>query len=77
MAVRLAATFPPIDAMSGVMVVPMLEPSTSAHDRSKSIQPLLHMMSVMANVAALDWMTIVSIMPTNVNISTETKPIEV
>ena len=76
-AVRFAAMFPPMDAMSGVMVVPMLDPRTSAHERSKSIHPLLHMMRVMANVAALDCMTMVTMMPTNVNMSTEPNPMEV
>ena len=76
MAVRLAATFPLIDASSGVMVVPMLEPSTSAQARSKVIQPLLHIMSVMANMAAELWIIIVTTMPTRQKISTEPNPIE-
>ena len=59
------------------MVVPILEPSTKAQARSKVIHPLLHMMRVMANVAADDWMTIVTIKPTRQKISTEPKPIEV
>lgn len=77
MAVRLAAMLPPMDAMSGVTVVPMLEPSTNAQERSKSIHPLLHIMRVMAKVAALDCITIVSMRPTNVNISTDPNPMEV
>ena len=76
MAVRLAATLPLIDASRGVMVVPMLEPSTSAQARGKSIHPLEHMISVMANVAAELWMIMVTNRPTRVKISTELKPIE-
>ena len=34
------------------------------------------MISTMANVAADDWITAVMIMPTNINRSTEAKPID-
>ena len=76
MAARLAATLPLMDASSGVMVVPMLLPSTRAQASSNVIQPLLHMMRVMANVAADDCMTIVTTMPTSTNSSTEAMPID-
>ena len=75
-AVRFAATFPLIDASSGVMVVPMLLPSTTAQARSNDIHPLVHIISTMANVAADDWMTAVTIIPTSRNSSTEVKPID-
>ena len=71
---RFAATLPLIDARIGVIVVPILLPSTSAQARSKVIQPLLHMISVMANVAADDWITMVTMMPTAVNISIDRMP---
>ena len=73
---RLAATLPLIDASSGVIVVPILLPSTTAQARSKEIHPLVHMISTMAKVAADDWITAVMIMPTNINRSTEAKPID-
>lgn len=76
MAVRLAATLPLIEASSGVTVVPMFEPSTSAHARSNVIHPLLHIISVMANIAAELWIIIVTTTPTRQNISTDPKPIE-
>lgn len=77
MAVRFAATLPLNDARIGVMVVPMLEPSTMAHDRSNPIQPFEHMISVMANVAADDCMIIVSTRPTSRKMHTDPKPMEV
>ena len=76
MAVRFAATFPLIDARMGVMVVPMLEPNTRAHARSKSIHPLEHIIRVMAKVAADDCMIIVSTRPTRAKMHTDPKPIE-
>ena len=76
MAVRLAATLPLIEASSGVTVVPILEPSTRAQARSKVIHPLEHMISVMAKVAADDWMTMVTTMPTRQKMSTLPNPIE-
>ena len=72
---RFAATLPLSDARIGVMVVPMFEPRTSAHARSNVIQPLVHIISVMANVAADDWMTIVTTRPTRVKMSMERRPI--
>ena len=75
-AVRFAATLPLIEARRGVMVVPIFEPSTTAHARSKVIHPFVHIISTMANVAADDWMMAVMIMPTNRNSSTDMKPIE-
>ena len=71
MAVRLAATLPLIEASNGVMVVPMFEPSTKAQAKSKVIQPLVHIISTIAKVAADDWMMAVTIMPTRANSSTE------
>ena len=58
------------------MVVPIFEPSTRAHARSNVIQPFEHIISVMANVAADDWIIIVSTMPTSVKISIDVTPIE-
>ncbi len=75
-AVRLAATFPLMEASRGVIVVPMFEPSTSAQAKGKSIHPLEHIMRVMAKVAAELWMTMVSTRPTRQKISTEPNPIE-
>jgi hypothetical protein len=75
-AVRLAATLPLIDARRGVMVVPIFEPSTRAQARSKVIHPLLHMIRVMANMAADDWIIMVTSIPTRQKIRTEPKPIE-
>ena len=74
-AVRFAATFPLIDARIGVIVVPIFEPSTSAHARSKVIHPFVHIISVIANVAADDCITIVNTMPTARNINIEDMPI--
>ena len=65
-----------MEAKSGVMVVPILLPSTTAQARSKEIHPLVHMIRTMAKVAADDWMTAVSIMPTKRKSSTEPKPID-
>ena len=76
MAVRLAATFPLIEASSGVMVVPILEPSIRAHARSKVIHPFEHIIRVMANIAADDWIIVVTSIPTKRKISTEPNPIE-
>lgn len=64
------------DARIGVTVVPMLLPKTRAQARSNVIQPLLHMISTMANVAADDWIIMVRITPTRQNISTERTPSE-
>ena len=69
MAVRLAATFPLMEARIGVMVVPMLLPSTRAHASSKVIQPLLHIISTMAKVAAELCMMAVTTSPTVENSS--------
>ena len=61
----------------GVMVVPMLLPSTMAQAMSNGIQPFVAIMSTMANVAADDWITMVTTMPASRNTSTDTKPMEV
>ena len=76
MAVRFAATFPLMEARSGVMVVPILLPSTTAHARSNEIHPFVHMMSTMANVAADDCMIAVMTMPTTRKSNTDPKPME-
>ena len=73
---RFAATFPLMEARRGVTVVPMFEPRMRAQERSKSIHPFEHIISVIANVAADDCITIVTTSPTNMNISTDPKPIE-
>ena len=71
-----AAMFPLSAARIGVMVVPMLLPSTIAQAMSKGIQPLEHMMSTIANVAADDWIIIVTTRPAATNIITEANPRE-
>ena len=68
---------PPSDASSGVMVVPKLLPSTIAHDMSNGIQPLVAIISTMANVAALDCITIVTSKPTPKKMSIDQNPIDV
>ena len=73
----LASALPPSDASSGVILVPMLAPSTMAQAMSNEIQPLAAMMSTMAKVAALDWMTMVTIQPTSVKNRMDKKPIDV
>ena len=50
----LAATLPLSDARIGVIVVPMLLPSTMAHAISNGIQPFVHIIRTIANVAADD-----------------------
>ena len=47
-----AARLPPSEASSGVIVVPMLLPSTMAHAMSNGTQPFVAITSTMANVAA-------------------------
>ena len=73
---RLAATLPLNDASIGVTVVPILLPKTRAQARSNVIQPLLHIISTMANVAADDCIIMVRTTPTRQKISTERKPID-
>ncbi len=75
-AVRFAATFPLMDASNGVMVVPIFDPSIRAHASGKSIQPFEHIINVMVNVAADDWIIIVTTIPTRRNMSTEPNPID-
>ena len=74
MAVRRAARLPLREARIGVMVVPMLPPRMTAQPKAKDIQPCDHMMRVMAKVAADDCTTMVRMMPTAKNISTDQMP---
>ena len=55
----------------------MLAPSTMAQAMSNEIHPLAAMIRTMANVAALDWITIVTIQPTRVKNRMDRKPIDV
>ncbi|CCX43962.1 unknown [Prevotella sp. CAG:1031] len=68
---RFAAVFPLSEARIGVIVVPIFEPSTMAQLKSKPIHPFEHIISVMAKVAADDWIIIVSTTPTSMKIQTE------
>ena len=70
-----AAEFPPREARIGVIVVPMLLPSTIAQPISNVIQPLPHIIITMANDAADDWIIMVMTMPTSTKITTDAKPI--
>ena len=73
-AARRACVFPVRAARLAVMVVPMFSPSTSAAPSSKLIQPLAHMMSVMAMVAADACTIMVSTVPMMTNSRMEAKP---
>ena len=70
----LAARLAPSEASSGVMVVPMLLPSTMAQAMSKGIHPLVAITSTMAKVAALDCITSVTTRPTVRKMSTDQNP---
>ena len=48
-----------------------------AHAISNVTQPLAAIISTTANVAALDWMSIVTIQPTSVKMRMDRKPIDV
>ena len=74
MAVRLAARLPLSEARMGVMVVPMFPPRMMAHPRLKLIHPCEHMISVMANVAAELWATMVRTMPKMKKMITDQNP---
>ena len=56
------------------MVVPMLLPSTMAQPIENGIQPLLHIIITMANVAAELWITMVISKPAMMKMSTERNP---
>ena len=76
-AARLAGTLPVKAAKLAVMVVPIFSPNTKAAPNSKLIQPLAHIMSVMAIVAADACTIIVRIVPISTNRITEAKPMSV
>ena len=76
-AARRACVLPVKAARLAVMVVPMFSPNTKAAPSSKLIQPLAHMMSVMAIVAEDACTIMVSTVPINTNSSTEPKPMSV
>ena len=76
-AALLAWVFPVNAAKFAVMVVPMFSPNTSAAPSSKLIQPLAHIINVMAIVAAEACTIIVSIVPMNTKRRMERNPISV
>ncbi len=74
-AARLAHILPDMEAMSGVIHVPMLLPSTIAAAISNEIQPLLHITSTRAKVALEDCIIMVITIPIKAKRSMEPKPI--
>ena len=76
-AALLACVLPVNAARLAVMVVPIFSPNTNAAPNSKLIQPLAHMISVIAIVAADACTTIVRIVPINTNNRIEIYPISV
>ena len=65
---------PVMAARLAVIVVPMFSPSTSAAPSSKLIQPLAHMIRVIAMVAAEACTIIVSTVPISTNNSIDMNP---
>ena len=70
-------TLPVNAARLAVMVVPIFSPNTRAAPNSRLIQPLAHMISVIAIVAAEACTIMVSIVPMNKNRRMEKNPISV
>ena len=64
-------------AKFAVMVVPMFSPNTKAAPNSKLIQPLAHIINVMAIVAAEACTIMVNTVPINTNKMTDAKPMSV
>ena len=76
-AARLACVLAVNAARLAVMVVPIFSPNTRAAPNSRLIQPLAHMISVIAIVAAEACTIMVSIVPMNKNRRMEKNPISV
>ena len=76
-AARLACVLAVNAARLAVIVVPIFSPSTRAAPSSRLIQPLAHMISVIAIVAAEACTIMVSIVPMNKNRRMEKNPISV
>ena len=76
-AARLACVLAVNAARLAVMVVPMFSPKTSAAPSSRLIQPLAHIINVIAIVAAEACTIIVSMVPMNKNRRMEKNPISV
>ena len=76
-AARLACVLPVSAARFAVMVVPIFSPKTSAAPNSKLIQPLAHIISVMAIVAADACTIMVNTVPIPTKRSMEIKPMSV
>ena len=74
---RLACVLAVNAARLAVMVVPIFSPNTRAAPNSRLIQPLAHMISVIAIVAAEACTIMVSIVPMNKNRRMEKNPISV
>ena len=75
MAARFADTFPEMDAIIGVIQVPIFPPKIIAAAISNEIQPLLHIINAIARVALDACTTIVSNAPMAMNIKIEKYPI--
>ena len=76
-AARRACVFPVSAARLAVIVVPMFSPSTRAAPSSKLIQPLAHIISVMAIVAAEACTIMVRMVPLKTKSRMDRKPMSV